>query len=93
MPCFRTGSAWGDARLSADEAREEVTELTRLLCQVCKSLEREGKSFLLPFDVRAWWDKHKSIDSDRERSLRRQALGKLTSEERAALGIWAQGDD
>jgi hypothetical protein len=62
MPCYRTGSAVGDARLDAEESRTALTETTRLLCKAMKVVERERMLKSMPDDVRAWWKEHKQID-------------------------------
>lgn len=94
MPCYMTGSAVGDARLAASEARQEAQEVTRHLCAVCELLEQSGVA--LPVSVAPWWERHKQIDAKRKREAeevrkrakkRRSALGKLTPEERVALGL------
>lgn len=97
MPCYHTGSAEGDANLAAEEARREVTTLTRLLCQACERLE--AHDIIMTRDVKSWWDRHKEIDATRraaERALSEQevrkakALAKLSREERELLGLGRQ---
>jgi hypothetical protein len=94
MPCYATGSAAGDAALSEREAREEATRLARLLCLACESSERRNHP--LPALVAQWWREHKKIDAerrarelerDRQEQLVASAKSKLTSAERAALGL------
>ena len=62
MPCYYTGTAEGDARLAAQEATTELTEVTRLLCKAMKVVERERLLKSMPDDVRDWWREHKVID-------------------------------
>lgn len=60
MTCYITGSAEGDARLSADEANKEATHTTALLCEVIDSMtpaQRNGLSGM----AKAWWDNHKVV--------------------------------
>ena len=98
MPCYVTGSAEGDARLAASEARERATEAARVACEVLQWLEDAdihlGSSFSK--ETRLWWERHKAFDAERkqkeiaERSRaehRRIGLSKLTDEERKALGL------
>lgn len=93
MPCYRTGSAEGDASLDASEARSDVTKLTRLLCNACELLE--DNEIPIRGSLREWWLNHLRIDNARaarvaaemkRAKLRSVALAKLTPEERAALG-------
>jgi hypothetical protein len=76
---------------------------TEILCSECKKLtEEEQDSFMYDgrnADARklaAWWERHSEFDKERERredkkknheKLRKQALSKLTKEERKALGF------
>lgn len=62
MPCYTTGTAEGDARLSAERAAAEVTELTRILCAVGQQAVRYGWLLRLPASFQAWWAKHEEID-------------------------------
>jgi hypothetical protein len=62
MPCYHTGSAEGDARLVANEARKEVTRLTRLLCAAMRA---HDASTNMPASVVAWWAEHKRVDATR----------------------------
>ena len=64
MPCYLTGSAEGDARLDAAEARKEVTKLTRLLCEAMECLEHHGCDHISPA-ARSWWTAHKKVDAKR----------------------------
>lgn len=79
MPCYYTGSALGDAELAAREARELVTELTRLLCSASARLERAGLLEQKLDPVRQWYEKHKETDEHRrgaERQRRRKQRSK-----------------
>lgn len=66
MACYVTGSAEGDARLSASEARAEADELVNLLCQACIQAEAFGFLHQLPVGVQEWWSSHKKIDEMRD---------------------------
>jgi hypothetical protein len=76
---------------------EKLDDATRLLCKWCKELPEE---FIYNGRVEGcrqlatWWDNHKEFDRKREeeekaakkkKQLRKQALSKLTKEERDAL--------
>lgn len=79
MPCYATGSAEGDAQLSAQEARKEATKVTALLCMLCQEVEEYGcvDEIFLPTPVRAWWKKHKKIDQIKRKKVKKV---KCTSE-------------
>jgi len=66
MPCYYTGSAEGDALLAADEsinkARLDRLKLTRLLCDICKTLDECNGSFLMSKELKSWWKKHSKQD-------------------------------
>lgn len=95
MPCYMTGSAEGDARLAADEARAQVTKLTEILCAQMRALEKVDPG-LIHKSAKAWWEEHKKIDAQRRTELeymadrmrrKGQILKKLTDEECEILGI------
>jgi hypothetical protein len=94
MPCYVTGSAEGDANLRAENARNLATELTDLLCETCKYMDKTGVP--LPNRTAKWWSKHQKIDSRRkrdeelDRDLKRTAASarkKLNAKEISALGL------
>lgn len=98
MPCYATGSAEGDARLTAEEQYSAATEATRAACEMAKLLRSKGpKSFSkLSLQTRAWVEKHDKIDEERiERDLEEtkrkskiaKALNKLSTEDKEALGL------
>lgn len=102
MPCYITGSAEGDARLSAEESNTEATKVTALLCSLCEALEKARDTSPVPFHVDVpkavdhWWAAHKKIDAKRQseelaqnkqEQLKRKTLSKLTKEEKIALGL------
>jgi len=60
MPCFYTGSAEGDARLAASEAREALTSITQLLCETCRQADKNH--YTLPAETQKWWNEHKTLD-------------------------------
>lgn len=96
MPCYATGSAEGDARLAADEAHDEMTMVTALLCSLCVELDKHKQKKLMPPKVKRWWENHKEIDRERIREataesnkerLKRSTLKRLSKKEKEALGI------
>lgn len=96
MPCYATGSAEGDARLAAKEANGKLTETTRLLCEACRLLEQNNIIDAASRKLIRWWIAHKKTDKERiERELqekrreqvRKEALSKLSDEERRVLGL------
>lgn len=64
MPCTITGSLDGDRIYALEQdrekLREEILDLTQMLCAVCKRCEKEGAP--IPKRVKAWWKKHKAQD-------------------------------
>ena len=94
MPCYYTGSAEGDAELARSEMSTELTKVAQMLCALCENLENVRMDHLITGDTVEWWKEHKEIDQARakreekkakKKALRKQALSKLTSEERAVL--------
>ena len=89
MPCDSSGYP--------DPARAELDRVMPLLCWMCeRAVEHDPLAFRDNIRVAAWWDEHQEYDrkreaveqAQRERGvLAAQAYGKLTIEERAALGI------
>jgi hypothetical protein len=86
MPCDSGGYC-------GDSLRPELDKVTRLLCEVLGSLPSDRH---LSLEVRAWWEQHQAEDrrkaeaeqqEQERRTKARAALDKLTSEERALLGI------
>jgi hypothetical protein len=91
-----TGSYEGDLKLQKDELAEQATTVTRLLCQLCESIDKNQVE-IMPPAVKVWWNKHKEIDKKRkleeqiQKTLdhkKKEALNKLTPEERHLLGIY-----
>ena|SRR5579862_9145034 len=102
MPCYATGSAEGDARLDAQESREELTKVSRYLCEAMTLIEKNAGLAYLSNGAKSWWKKHKAIDSrrraeesaEKRRKLdRKAALNKLSPNDRVALGLPRYGDE
>ena len=82
--------------------KDQNDRLARIACKAMTALEEAGQEdFLLLKDeeVREWWKKHKEADAkakaEREEKARiarikKEALAKLSAEERQALGIKVQ---
>jgi len=91
MPC----RDYEDSRSYIDQN----DRLARIACKAMEELVKQGKAdFLLLRDdeVREWWDKHQEADRKakeeaaekrRINKLKKEALAKLTPEEKKALGI------
>jgi hypothetical protein len=92
MPC--------DSPLGRDDdwagLKAELDTVTRLLCDICNNVELLHVRGCFTPAVRAWWDAHKLHDAQRRlreeahvlrENLRREALQKLSAEEREALGV------
>ena len=84
---------------SAREWKNKTDKLARIACKAMEELVKSGKAdFLLIKDdeVREWWDAHQEADrkareareqKERDARVRREALAKLTDEEKKILGI------
>ena len=83
----------------AYEVKAQNDRLARIACKAMNELVKSGYAdFLLLKDdeVREWWDKHQEADRKakeqaaekrRINKLKKEALAKLTDEEKAVLGI------
>lgn len=88
MPCTYTGSIEGDRAMAAAEKAEKLTEVTAMLCEACKLLDRKQYTHELSQKTINWWYEHKKLDKELEReSLRKSGLSKLSLAEIKALGI------
>ena len=79
-----------------EDIKPEFDKVTRLLCEICETYQYAEDFDTLSSDLRSWWKQHQKEDAARiEKENRRKkvdlikkrALAKLTSQERAALGI------
>jgi hypothetical protein len=103
MPCrsyeddYRSGSAtdsWQYKELKANNDK-----LARIACKAMTELVKSGYADFLVLkddEVRVWWEQHQAADlkaqnekaeKDRLAKARKDALAKLTSEEKKILGI------
>lgn len=97
MPCFATGSAEGDALLSAAESDREATAATRAACEMLRELRSFRPSINnLSKSTMDWIKRHEEIDRKRKKKEREEmidkvqrnkALKKLTKKERDLLGV------
>ena len=66
MPCYYTGSREGDLALSLEEARTQVTRLTRMLCEANKHIDEHSSDYhyvsVRSPELDRWWKEHKVID-------------------------------
>ena len=85
---------------SPEEEREmvqlELDKITRIACAMGALLKNNDLLDRLPKYARAWYEKHLEIDAQRRAAeaeakhrekLRKDALSKLTDEERQVLGV------
>lgn len=96
MPCM---SYDDDPGYNERQWKAKTDKLARIACKAMTALSKDGRAdFLLLEDeeVREWWVKHQEADrkaqeAKRERERREQikkdALAKLSAEERKVLGI------
>lgn len=95
MPCMSSTGMGSDG--TDYEARRENERLTRVSCDIIRTLEAAGADLSrFSEETRRWWDQHKASDAAREQArldmqrrdaIREAALAKLTPEERKALGV------
>ena len=90
MACYYTGTAEGDAKLAADEARKELTRVTSMLCEVMQLVEdsvqvMEHELYEGVPGLEAFWSEHKEIDKKRKQKIKDEAIHKLTVEELRVL--------
>lgn len=78
-----------------NKLKKELDKTTRLLCQVCRSLERGKSSIkfcseqLQEKELAAWWEKHQEMDrmrlAEEKRKAREAAKRKLQQKQKKAL--------
>ena len=85
-----------------DTQRKKVDKLTKMLCALCKLIEMhhpdsetQRKAAEIP-GLHTWWQKHKEKDATEKarkerdkkaKAFKKKALGKLTAEDKKALGL------
>lgn len=76
-------------------------QLTRMLLWACQRIEELAEGCIchygrgrgeLPPELERWWEEHKLLDAQRRERVRRDALAKLTDEEKEALGLEKWGE-
>jgi hypothetical protein len=101
MPCMSYESNWASDSNDRDIKRlkSEADKLARIACKAMTELVKSGHAdFLILKDdeVREWWDKHQEDDRKaqeakaeraRKAKLKKDALAKLSDEEKKILGI------
>jgi hypothetical protein len=101
MPCQSYDTAWaaGSDDYEVRKLKKEADRLARIACRAMEALTQAGQAdFLLLKDdeTREWWIKHQEDDRRaqekeaarlRREQVKQDALAKLTTEEREALGI------
>lgn len=101
MPCQSYDTAWatGSSDYEVRKLKQEADRLARIACKAMEALTRADQAdFLLLKDdeVREWWIRHQEDDRRaqekeaarlRREQVKKDALAKLTAEEREALGI------
>lgn len=101
MPCrdYEDDRAYHDYDSEVRALKKQNDRLARIACKAMTALEElEKEDFLLLKDdeVRTWWLKHKEADAKaraeaeekaRRDRIKKEAIAKLTEEERKILGI------
>ena len=97
MPCRDYESDNGYSR--ADEYKRQCDKLARIACAAMEELVRQGKADFLVLkneEVREWWEAHVKADraekarvaeQERRERIKREALDRLTDEEKELLGL------
>ena len=101
MPCrdYEDDRRYDEYDARVQTLKKQNDRLARIACKAMTALEKDGHAdFLLLEDdeVRDWWEKHKIADAKaraeaeekaRRAVIRKEALAKLSAEERKILGI------
>ena len=86
-------------RNETPEEHIEAIRLTRLLCELCGTLEESEMTGLMTVELREWWKEHRTADhrrlrramDEQERArIVRAAYKKLTPEQR--LAVWGPSE-
>lgn len=83
MPCTVDTRAEDERELKA--LTDERNALTRMLCELIKVVPASSAESVP--GLIEWWNKHQESDAKRRARLKREALAKLTRDEREALGF------
>lgn len=101
MPCMSYESNWASDSNDRDIKRlkNEADKLARIACKAMTELVKSGHADFLVLkddEVREWWEKHQEADRKaqeakaekaRRAKVKREALAKLSDEEKKILGI------
>lgn len=101
MPCMSYDTNWASSSNDRDIKRlkSEADKLARIACKAMTELVKSGHADFLVLkddEVREWWDKHQEDDRKaqeakleraRRAKLKKDALAKLSDEEKKILGI------
>lgn len=86
MPCTDGGVPYPEP-----EANSKVNKLTDMLCRILKAHENDDNLDWIDSDIQHWWQLHKKNDIEKQKKenerLKKEALRKLTAEEKKALGL------
>ena len=101
MPCMSYDTNWASSSSDSDIKRlkKEADKLARIACEALTELEKAGKADFLILkndELREWWEAHKEADrkekarvaeQERRERVKREALDRLTDEEKELLGL------
>jgi len=101
MPCMSYESNWASDSNDRDIKRlkAEADKLARIACKAMTELVKSGHADFLVLkddEVRDWWEQHQEADRKaqeakaeraRKAKLKKEALAKLSDEEKKVLGI------
>jgi len=101
MPCMSYESNWASDSNDRDIKRlkSEADKLARIACKAMTELVKSGHADFLVLkddEVREWWEQHQEADRkaqeaklerQRRAQVKKEALAKLSDEEKKILGI------
>lgn len=101
MPCMSYDTNWANSSNDREIKllKKEADKLARIACKAMTELVNQGKADFLVLkdnEVRDWWEKHQEDDRkaqeakherERKAKVKKDALAKLSAEERKVLGI------
>jgi hypothetical protein len=107
MPCMSYESNWASDSNDRDIKRlkSEADKLARIACKAMTELVKSGHADFLVLkddEVREWWEKHQEDDRKaqeakaekaRRAKVKKEALAKLSDEEKKILGIKLVGKE
>jgi hypothetical protein len=101
MPCMSYDTNWASSSNDREvkKLKQECDRLARIACKAMTELVKSGHADFLVLkddEVREWWEKHqeddriareKEAEKRRVAKLKKDALAKLSDEEKELLGI------